>query len=335
MAHALVRRLACVSILVLGVSARAQEVGSRVPEEVVDSGASPSASSTPVDQPQATVPGEPTSAKPPLDLIDRFFATFSQKEDPDGPINTDRPTFTPANTVVPPGRLQFESGFTYNRQQSSTTSNNLYDLPELAVRYGLMDRVEFRMFWEGPTIASSPTARGRRGTRLGGGSDMEVGIKWQLFAGDKDRKWIPTTALITSAIAPTGGNSPLSSGVAEPYINLIYGWSLSEKLTLAGSTGYLGMRQQPVPDSHLPADSFQRFHQSIVAFYTLGERTTLFYEWYALMYTNSNSNLPNHFMDGGFIYRLTPNIQLDLRAGFGLSGRPDDFFTGTGLSFRF
>ena len=53
-------------------------------------------------------------------FVDRFFAIFSQKEDPDGPINTDRPTFTPANTVVPPGRLQFESGFTYNRQQSPT-----------------------------------------------------------------------------------------------------------------------------------------------------------------------------------------------------------------------
>jgi len=53
------------------------------------------------------------------------------------------------------------------------------------------------------------------------------------------------------------------------------------------------------------------------------------------MYTNTTNNLPNHFMDGGVLYRVSPNIQLDLRAGFGLSGRPDDFFTGTGLSFRF
>ena len=164
---------------------------------------------------------------------------------------------------------------------------------------------------------------------------MEVGFKWQLFAGDKDRKWIPTTALITSVIAPTGGTSPLSSGTAEPYINLIYGWSPTDKLTLAGSTGYLGMRQQPTPASHLPADSFQRYHQSLVAFYSVGERTTVFYEWYVLMFTNAPNNLPTHFMDGGLLYRLTPNIQVDLRAGFGLSGRPDDFFTGTGFSIRF
>ena len=119
------------------------------------------------------------------------------------------------------------------------------------MRYGLMDRVEFRMFWEGPTFAPDRTSPRRRGDRLGGSSDMEVGIKWQLFAGDKDRKWIPTTALITSVIAPTGGIRRSPPETVEPYINLIYGWSLNEKLTLAGSTGYLGMREQPIPDSHL------------------------------------------------------------------------------------
>ena len=121
--------------------------------------------------------------------------------------------------------------------------------------------------------------------------------------------------------------------MAEPYINLIYGWSLTEKLTLAGSTGYLGLRQQPSPG--YPADNYQRFHQSLVLFQTVGERTTLFYEWYVFMYTNAPDNRPLHYMDGGILYRLSTNIQVDLRAGFGLSGRPDDFFTGTGLSFRY
>ena len=53
------------------------------------------------------------------------------------------------------------------------------------------------------------------------------------------------------------------------------------------------------------------------------------------MFTNAVDNRPTHFMDGGLLYQLTPNIQLDLRAGFGLSGRPNDFFTGTGFSVRF
>ena len=163
---------------------------------------------------------------------------------------------------------------------------------------------------------------------------MEVGFKWQLLTLDKERKWIPSTALITSIYAPTGGTSVLGSHTVEPYINLIYGWSVTDKLTLGGSTGYLGMRVTDLGPGR-PADSFQRCHQSLLAFYSVNKRTTLFYEWYVWMFTNAADNRPTHYMDGGILYLLTPNMQLDLRAGFGLSGRPDDFFTGAGYSVRF
>jgi hypothetical protein len=163
---------------------------------------------------------------------------------------------------------------------------------------------------------------------------MEVGFKWQLLEGDKERKWIPTTALITSIFAPTGGTSILGSHTVDPYVNLIYGWNFTEKLTLCGSTGYLGVRQTDLGPGRR-ADRFERWHQSVVAFFSATDRTTLFYEWYVLMFATAADNRPTHFMDGGILYRLTPNMQLDLRAGFGLSGHPDDFLTGVGYSVRF
>ena len=210
----------------------------------------------------------------------------------------------------------------------------MYDFPELAMRYGLTNRIEFRTFWLGQTWTQTQFRRSGP-WRLGGGlSDMEVGFKWQLLTGDKERKWIPTTALITSIYAPTGGTSPLGSHTVEPYINLLYGWSFTDKFTLAGSTGYLGMCQTDLGPGR-PADRFERYHQSLVAFLAATERTTFFYEWYAFMFTNAADNRPTYFMDGGLLYRLTTNMQLDLRAGFGLSGRPDDFFTGAGYSVRF
>ncbi len=200
------------------------------------------------------------------------------------------------------------------------------------MRFGLKKRLEFRMFWLGQTWIQPQSRHGGPFQPSGGLSDMEVGFKWQLLEGDKERKWIPTTALITSIYAPTGGTSILGSHTVEPYVNLIYGWSLTDKLTLAGSTGYLGMRQTDLGRGRA-ADSFERYHQSLVAFFSATERTTLFYEWYALMFTNAADNRPTHFMDGGLLYRLTPNMQFDLRAGFGLSGRPDDFFTARASRF--
>jgi hypothetical protein len=270
-----------------------------------------------------------------LTMLERVRLAFSQDEDSDGQINTDRPTFTPANTVVPLGRLQIESGFTFNYQPTGRTKNELYDAPELALRYGIFERAEFRTFWQGITDDETQSPS-RRPTRFPGGtSDMEVGFKWQLLPEDKEQKWRPTTALITSIIAPTGGSSRLSNQTVEPYINLIYGWSLSDKLTFGGSTAYLGVREQPPPGTEGRTVSFQRWSQSLLSFYSLTDRTTLFYEWYVLMFTGAPNNLPTHFMDGGILYHPTPNTQIDLRAGFGLSGRPDDFFTGTGVSFRF
>jgi len=150
-----------------------------------------------------------------------------------------------------------------------------------------------------------------------------------------EEKWLPTTALITSIIVPTGGTSFYSSQTIEPDINLIDCWSLTEKLTLSGSTGLLGVRQQAAPRSGLRADSFERYHQSLVAFYSLTKWATLYHEWYVFTFTNAADNRPLHSMNSGVIDRFTPNSQFELRAGFGLAGRPDDFLTQAGFSIRF
>jgi Putative MetA-pathway of phenol degradation len=335
MSSGAVRGITCALLLALGTLTQAQTVGTRAPAENESAAPAQPTPPDPAADQEAPPSDESMPSSPPSNFVDRFRRMLSSKEDPDGQINTDRPTFTPANTVVPVGRLQIESGFTFNLEQAGTNRSYVYDLPELAARYGLIDRVELRTFWFGPTFEQGQSLTRRRGRAIGGESDTEIGFKWQLFAGDKERKWIPTTALITSIIAPTGGSSVLSSQTVEPYINLIYGWGLNDKLTFAGSTGYLGIRQQPTPGSGQAVDNFQRFHQSVVAFYSPTEKTTLFYEWYVFMFTNAADNRPTHFMDGGVLYRPVPNIQFDLRAGFGLSGRPDDFFTGAGFSCRF
>jgi hypothetical protein len=337
MGPATMRRLAWLVVLATGVSAQAQVPGSRVPSGTDSAGATESQPDPAAESNEAG--GSPSSDKPTsrrdMTIPERLRAMFSQADDPDGPINTDRPTFTPANTVVPVGRLQIESGFTFNYEPAGRVQSTVYDFPELAVRYGIFERAEFRTFWLGQTDDDIAHPTRRSGRTNGGVGDMEVGFKWQLLVEDKEKKWRPTTALITSIIAPTGGDSRFSDQAVEPYINLIYGWSVTDKLTLAGSTGYVGIRQQPTFGTVGRTDSFQRYHQSLVAFYTVGDRTTLFYEWYAWMFTGAPDNRPLHFMDGGVLYRLTPNIQLDVRAGFGLTGRPDDVFTGAGLSFRF
>jgi hypothetical protein len=202
------------------------------------------------------------------------------------------------------------------------------------MRCGLTKRLEFRTYWLGQTWIETKSRPGGPWRAGGGINDMEVGFKWQLLPGDKERKWIPTTALITSIIAPTGGTSPLSGETVEQYINLIYGWNVTDKLTILGSTGDLGTRLRGTT-TRARSDNYQRWHQSLVAFYAVGDRTTLFYEWYIWMFTSSINHSPQNYMDWGVLYHPTPNTQLDLRAGFNVSAQPGDFFTGAGFSVRF
>jgi hypothetical protein len=44
---------------------------------------------------------------------------------------------------------------------------------------------------------------------------------------------------------------------------------------------------------------------------------------------------PEYYFDAGFTYLVNNNFQLDIRAGWGLNDRSDDFFTGIGGAVRF
>jgi hypothetical protein len=321
-------------ILALAGSACAQGVVARAPARLATVGEAEVETS--LADADAGESADAPAIKIDSSILDRLLSVLSQEDDPDGSIDTDRPTFTPAHTVVPVGRLQFESGFTFDHLRTDAGRTTACDIPELAMRLGLAKRVEFRTFWFGQTWAQSQPPSGGRTTQSNGPSDMEIGFKWQLIERRKDRLWIiPTTALITSIFAPTGGTSPYSSETVDPYINLIYGWKPTEKLTLCGSIGYLGRRDHFATRRGRRSDAFERYHQSLAAFYSVAPRTTLFYEWYILMPAESIRNDALNYMDGGVLYQPTPNTQIDLRAGFGLNAHAGELFTGAGFSVRF
>ncbi len=78
----------------------------------------------------------------------------------DGYILTDRPSFTNANTTVPAGWAQLESGYqyTYNTNRSGTVISHTQNAPELNLRIGLSSRTELRVLWNGVSLldVSSP-----------------------------------------------------------------------------------------------------------------------------------------------------------------------------------
>jgi hypothetical protein len=128
------RSLTIALVVAVGDCAHAQEMGSRGLETTERAGAGTAEPSTAAPGGSVEEGVESGSASDEsLSLFDRLLRVVSHEEDPDGPINTDRPTFTPANTVVPRGRLQFESGWTFSAERSSQMRATVYDLPLLRV----------------------------------------------------------------------------------------------------------------------------------------------------------------------------------------------------------
>ena len=74
---------------------------------------------------------------------------------PVGSIVTDRPGFSDSASLVPRGRFQIEGGytFTYDREGKRRTIDHQF--PEIALRTGLTDWLEFRAKWNGFSLTQT------------------------------------------------------------------------------------------------------------------------------------------------------------------------------------
>lgn len=245
------------------------------------------------------------------------------------PLATDRPDFTEASSVVGWGVAQLESGYTYTyRDDRDGSITHTHGAPEFLWRIGIHEEVELRIIWNyawersiDAGAVSSPQ----------GAEDMEVGFKFALF---EQSAWRPETALVTHLVVPTGAEE---FRVDDPLVNfnLLYGWDLPDEYSLAGSTGFGLGDEDVVLGLVTDRDGYGVFHQSVTVGIPLTEAARMYLEYFGLYSVARNANFPENYVNGGVTYLISNDIQLDVRAGAGLNGHADDFFTGTGLSLRF
>jgi hypothetical protein len=50
---------------------------------------------------------------------------------------------------------------------------------------------------------------------------------------------------------------------------------------------------------------------------------------------SADTNPTENYFNGGFTYLINDDLQWDIRAGVGLNSGADDFFAGSGISFRY
>jgi hypothetical protein len=241
-------------------------------------------------------------------------------------IVTDRPDFTEASSTVGINRVQLEGGYTYFRDRSAGLTRVTQTYPEALLRVGMFaDWFEFRL---GQTYLHSKTnGFGQRTEHLSGLTDLYVGSKLWLTEQAAE---LPEMAIVFQALVPTASRS-LTDNRVLPGFNFLYGWDVvPDFLTAAGSFG----ANRAVDDV---GHSFVVVHKSFTIGYTLTEQLGAYTEWFGLFPTGATGPdiTPEHYVNGGFTYKVTPDFQLDIRAGCGLNDHAADFFAGVGFAVRY
>ncbi len=239
------------------------------------------------------------------------------------PLESDRPDFTESSSTVGYHRLQIEGGYTYTQAIEGDRTHNAHDLPELLLRYGVAERLELRFAWDPGIVFDRYTDRSSgHVVHENGSTDVHAGFKYSI---SKQDHWRPQTGIIVSVSAPVG-LTDFSSRQADPLVNFLYGWEFTKKLSLNCSTGNLWTADA--------GDRFSWLFQSASLDYELTEKLHVYNEWYAFFFRDARDNRPQYYYNGGLTYLVTPNFQLDWRAGLGLNDVSDGFFTGCGLTIR-
>jgi hypothetical protein len=148
---------------------------------------------------------------------------------------------------------------------------------------------------------------------------MSIGLKQQLgpIKGGFDLSIIPSLTL------PTGANAISSHGY-DPSVQLPWSHALTKSWTAAGMLSLAWPTQEP--RRNLTGQASVYFDRQLTPPWDA-------YVEYSGAFPQRGG--PQHQIDFGTAYKISPHQQLDLHCGFGLSSAVPDYSVGAGYSVRF
>ncbi|MBL9165209.1 MAG: transporter [Planctomycetaceae bacterium] len=250
-------------------------------------------------------------------------AALAQEAEPEH-IETDRDSFTPATVTAGNGRLIVESGYSFidNRSVPETHS-----LPELIARYGLNDWFELR-------IGSNYEVGGASNSISGGGGDdgdfdsaeleteakVTYGFKAALTEQDG---WMPRSIAIVQGATPTSGVETATHAVG----TYAWGWELGEIWLWDSAIRY--------GDGKTEEDNFDRWAPSTVLKCGVAEQWNAHIEYFGIFTDGRSDELTQSYVSPGLHYLVTPDFEVGVRIGWGLSNDAANFFSNAGVGVQF
>ncbi len=226
---------------------------------------------------------------------------------------TDRPDQTESAVVVPPGAVQFETGWTWER----VNGESRHSFPGSLLRWGWFRRLEFRLGWDGAQwLGHEP------GDLESGVGDGEIGAKLGLWGGPESAG----QGAVLVGLSVPWGSSAFSSGSVDPSIRFSVAHELGDRHGLGWNLGWTW------PGEGKNAGRESRLFYTVSWGLELSSRWAAFVEVFGDASTEGGDHATS--LDGGFTWLAGERWQLDASAGVGLNSAAPDSFVGLGSSFR-
>jgi hypothetical protein len=230
---------------------------------------------------------------------------FSQEE-----IDTDRPDQTETPTIVPTGRFQMENGFEH--QQNGKKERTL-TLPTSLWKFGISKNLELRLTTEFIHDKMEDST-------VYGLKPILIGFKVKLF---EEKGILPQTSFITHLLIPKLASRDLQASYLATELRFLFQNSLSEDIDLGYNIGvqWDGKSADPV--------YAYTFSPNIA----ITKKLKAYGEAYGFLPQHASAE---HWIDGGFIFLITKDIQIDIAAGYELTTHSNfhQYFETLGISFR-
>lgn len=235
----------------------------------------------------------------------------------EGEIETDRDSFTPAITTVRRAKTILESAYTFSDNRHFKEGHSF---PELLVRYGLTERLELRLGWNYEVTGVEEHGEMAEPGILERQSRLSYGIKYRLTEAEC---WMPGSAVILQGSSPTSRPNTDTQFVA----TYVFGWDLPQHLKFDASFRYLSISEEE--------DHFNEWAPSVVLKIPIGEKINTHVEYFGLFSSGRAVEFTRHYVSPGVHYLVTENLEIGVRAGWGLNNQSDRFFINAGLGWQF
>jgi hypothetical protein len=238
-------------------------------------------------------------------------------------LSTDRPDKTESPFTVPAGRWQAEAdAFSFLLDEHGTDAavarTTGWSAAAVNLKFGVTDRLDLQFVLPAWGEQERKFTDGHR-ERERGWSDLTIRAKLNLFGNDRGNM---AMALMPFISLPTAGGAFGSDGVEAgliiPFaVKLPGGWNL-------GTMIEGDLRREDRRPTFAGIASVTLSHDITAR---LGGYVEWWNEWTRPGWAST--------FDAGLTFRVTPNVQLDAGANFGLTRSADDLTVFTGISIRY